>query len=149
MSEADKCILQEASELVDGDRRDDYGSIEESSKKTAAMWSLILDHEVTPEEYCLCMIGTKIVREMHKHKHDNRVDMGGYAKLLDRIVTAREAKAAKEAGREPIKQTAENNQYLAELVKKLGEKGAAEYIAKECSRIEGGGLIDNATRRGN
>jgi len=136
MSEVDDCILMEASKLIDGDRRDDYGPIEESSKKIAAMWSIILDHEVTPEEVCLCMIGFKMVREMHKHKRDNRVDIGGYAKLLDRIVTSKEAAAAKEAGREPIKQTAENNQYIAELVKKLGKEKAEKYLADEIEKLK-------------
>ncbi len=75
-------ILQEAAEILSGDRRDSYGDVDESFNKLAKMWSLILGAPVTRSQVCLCMIGLKITREMNCHKRDNLVDLAGYSKLL-------------------------------------------------------------------
>lgn len=49
----------------------------------AKIWGAILDITVKPEDVPLMMIAYKIVREVNKPKRDNRVDMAGYAKVLD------------------------------------------------------------------
>jgi hypothetical protein len=76
-------ILQEADRLTSDDRRKEYGSPREFYKKTAAMWSVILDTPVAPEQVGLCMIAFKMVREMHAHKRDSLVDIAGYARTLE------------------------------------------------------------------
>jgi len=78
-------ILQEAAEVLNGDKRDAYGPVYESFNKLAKMWSLILGAPVTPTQVCLCMIGLKITREMNCHKRDNLVDLAGYSKLLSML----------------------------------------------------------------
>lgn len=78
-------ILQEAAEILKGDRREAYGGVHQSFSNLARMWSLILGHEVAPSQVCLCMIGLKITRELNSHKRDNLVDLAGYSKLLSML----------------------------------------------------------------
>lgn len=40
---------------------------------------------VTPQQVCLCMVQLKIARELNKPTRDNRVDLCGYAALLDQL----------------------------------------------------------------
>ncbi len=75
-------ILEEAKIIINGARREEYGSVTESFGKLAKMWSLILGAPVTQSQVCLCMIGLKMSRELNMHKRDNLVDLAGYAQLL-------------------------------------------------------------------
>jgi hypothetical protein len=84
---ADQTILEEAAELVAGPRKALYGKPSENWGKTAKVWSVILGIEVTAEQAVLCMIGAKLVREAHKPKRDNRVDICGYTEVLDQIIS--------------------------------------------------------------
>ncbi|MCK4625059.1 MAG: hypothetical protein KAV00_07100 [Phycisphaerae bacterium] len=80
----EKTILQEAQDLVYGDRNDDYGHPVEDFAKTAKIWTGILlpklkeGMEVSTKEVALCMVGVKISREVNKHKRDNCTDGAGY-----------------------------------------------------------------------
>lgn len=78
-------ILAEAERLVTGDRNGAYGHPHEDFTRTAKIWSGILGFDVSPEQIGLCMIGLKLSREVHRHKHDNLVDMAGYAKTVDMV----------------------------------------------------------------
>lgn len=78
-------ILEEAAEILNGDRREAYGSVRQSFHNLAKMWSLILGFDVTPSKVCMCMIGLKMTRELNAHKRDNLVDLAGYAKLLSML----------------------------------------------------------------
>ena len=47
---------------------------------------MILDTDpIPPEKVALMMCGLKLVREMHRHKRDNLVDLAGYAKVADLV----------------------------------------------------------------
>lgn len=76
---------QEAQRVVNGVRGNDYGSARDNMQLTADIWSAILQHKVTAEEVALCMIGVKIARELHTHKHDNLVDICGYTLVLEKL----------------------------------------------------------------
>lgn len=80
-------ILTEAQRLVYGPREADYGHPYNDYTKTAALWSAILETEVTAKEAALCMVAVKISREVHRPKRDNLVDIAGYAAVADRIET--------------------------------------------------------------
>ena len=80
-------ILEEAATLISGARRDAYGDVRESFATVAAMWSVILRRRVTPSEVARCMIALKLCRENSKAARDNRVDICGYAALLDQLET--------------------------------------------------------------
>lgn len=79
-------VAEEAVAAITGDRREAYGDVEESFKRAADMWSLILGQDVTPEQFGLCMIALKISRQVGgKNQRDNFVDMIGYASLTEQV----------------------------------------------------------------
>ena len=57
----------------------------ESFERTAKLWSIILNKEVTSEQVCLCMVALKLSRQIHKHKDDNLVDIMGYLEIINQI----------------------------------------------------------------
>ena len=66
----------------DGQRRADYGGVEESFTRIAALWSVVLGTAVTAEQVALCMIQLKLARLFQKPNHtDSWVDIIGYAAL--------------------------------------------------------------------
>lgn len=81
-------ILEEANRIVEGARSSDYGSPVENWNKVARVWSEILDFEIHAEDAVRCMVALKLVRESHKHKRDNLVDLCGYARILEMIEDA-------------------------------------------------------------
>ncbi len=58
-----------------------YGKPEDNYRRTADLWSEILKTKVTPKDVLLCMVATKLCREIARHKRDNIVDMAGYLTL--------------------------------------------------------------------
>lgn len=78
-------LFDEANQLIGGDRKDSYGDVAVSFAGYAKVASAILGVDVTPEQGCLLMLGLKICREAHAHKHDNLVDVCGYAGLLEEL----------------------------------------------------------------
>lgn len=80
-------ILEEAQNLIQGDRRDDYGPVEESFLRIASIWTGVLGRPVSPQQVALCMIGLKLYREANTHKRDNLVDIAGYTALLEQLWT--------------------------------------------------------------
>ncbi len=75
--------LDEAKQLICGDRRDDYGDVEDSFADIATMWSVLFGIEIQADQVALAMILLKVCREKVRRKHDNRVDIAGYAALAD------------------------------------------------------------------
>lgn len=83
--------MDEAKQLICGVRRMDYGGVEESFNDVAQAWSLLFDITVTPEQVTLAMVLLKVFREKRNHKHDNLVDIAGYAALADYIAEAKDS----------------------------------------------------------
>lgn len=75
----------EVERLINSDRRKEYGEIRKSFGRIADGWSMILGKEITEQQVCLCMIWIKMCREIVKSKHDNAIDMAGYAYCLDEL----------------------------------------------------------------
>ncbi|MEI6580836.1 MAG: DUF6378 domain-containing protein [bacterium] len=80
-----KTILEEAEQIINGDRRSAYGSVEKSFRQSAKIWSGILDTNISPQQVALCMIGLKLQRESYSHKRDNLVDIIGYTLLNEKL----------------------------------------------------------------
>ncbi len=80
-------IFDEAEAIVGGDRQQDYGGVRGSFDRIALTWSAILGCPVTGEQVGLCMISLKLVRESHRHKRDNLVDVCGYARALEQMTS--------------------------------------------------------------
>ena len=78
-------VTAEAQRLVYGDRRADYGDAFENCAKTADLWAAYLGCPIQPRDVPLMMILMKISRELSGTKRDNRVDIAGYAEVLEMI----------------------------------------------------------------
>ncbi len=82
-------IAQEAERIINGPRRDAYGSANESFQRIANVWNSILfkslSTPITAAQVALMMAGFKLCREANKEGRDNRVDMIGYL-LLEQLI---------------------------------------------------------------
>lgn len=78
-------VLEEADNLINGERNQQYGSAKVAFTRYAAGWSQILGIEVTPKQVALCMLWLKIGREVNRPKRDNLTDMAGYIGLAEQI----------------------------------------------------------------
>lgn len=87
-------IEAEARRLIGGDKREAYGSVQESFANIAMVWTGILrnrkilpaDKSISGQEVALLMSALKLIREAHKEKRDNRVDAVAYVLLLDQLI---------------------------------------------------------------
>lgn len=62
------------------ERGQDYGDVLENHHRIADLWSIILGHDVDPEQVALCMAGIKIARLIQTPTHaDSWLDLAGYA----------------------------------------------------------------------
>jgi hypothetical protein len=75
--------LEQSVKHVRGDRMRDYDHPARNFDRIARMWSVILDTEVTPTQFALCMIVMKVARHVKTPKDDNLIDIGGYLEALD------------------------------------------------------------------
>lgn len=79
-------ILVEAETIIHGQRREDYGSAEESFQRISDLWAPILDSNLTgPEKVGLCMIQLKVARYCNSQSRDSLVDIAGYAGCLAQV----------------------------------------------------------------
>ena len=83
--EESKTILQEAQDLVYGDRQADYGTVKENFSTIAKLWSAVLGVEVSPQQVGLCMVQVKVARQIYKPKRDNLVDGAGYFATIEKM----------------------------------------------------------------
>jgi hypothetical protein len=74
--------LDDAMDLLTGDRNIDYGEPIENFERVAAGWSIILGKYIAPHQVALCMTWLKIARltETPDHK-DSYTDAAGYIAL--------------------------------------------------------------------
>lgn len=87
-------VLQEASDLVNGERNQDYGNPVHDFQCTVDMWNAYLqrrgillpnDMKLEPHDLANMMILLKMSREAHQHKRDNLVDAAGYAECSQQV----------------------------------------------------------------
>ena len=81
----DKSLLDEAYNLVTGDRQESYDHPARNFDRIARLWSVALDKEITAEDVATCMILVKIARQLHAPKRDNLVDAVGYLLTLEAV----------------------------------------------------------------
>lgn len=81
-----KDILEEALKLTTKDRRKSYGDPYLNHKRIADIWSVILDHKVTPSQVALCMVGVKMARLVETYDHlDSFIDGAAYMAIAGEI----------------------------------------------------------------
>lgn len=79
-------ILQEAIELVNGDRRDEYGDMAESFKRIGAFWSAYLGVNIDALDVAKMMILLKVSRTKHNNHRDSYVDIVGYVECAAHLL---------------------------------------------------------------
>ena len=85
-----KGILERAMTVVT-ERGEDYDHPAPNHERIAALWSVILERDVTPLEVVNCMIAVKLARLVKTPDHrDSLVDIAGYADCAGAILDARE-----------------------------------------------------------
>ena len=86
---AQEGILETASKIINGPRRDAYGSAKESFGRIAAGWSALLETKlkqpITARDVALLMVVFKAHRDANKAGVDNLVDICGYAALAENL----------------------------------------------------------------
>jgi len=80
-------ILHEAYALAGhgGERNDSYDHPYPNFSKIAKGWEVLFGVPITPRLVALAMIWMKTVRDAHKGKRDNIVDISGYAYCIERL----------------------------------------------------------------
>ena len=80
-----KSFLLEALDLIEGERAESYGDAKENHARIAAMWTALLEKEVTPNQVYLCLIAVKMSRLVESPRHrDSWLDIAGYAALAEK-----------------------------------------------------------------
>lgn len=80
-----KSVLNEASELVNGDRQKQYGDPIKNWEETADIASAITGRSLSPQTCIMVLIAAKLARARFKYKRDTLVDICGYIEILNRV----------------------------------------------------------------
>jgi len=84
-------ILSTASDYVTRDRAADHGDLEDNFQQIASLWSVYLQHTVTPVDVGVMMTLLKIARVKGNQAHmDNFVDAAGYMACAGEIASNEE-----------------------------------------------------------
>lgn len=78
-------ILEEAGNIVNGQRRKDYGHPSIQFGRLAGLASIIFEKEITKMQVGMFLIALKISRLMHSYTRDSLVDCCGYAQCIELI----------------------------------------------------------------
>lgn len=79
-------ITEEAKNLVNGDRQQDYGNIDASFMRTAGLWSAYLGIHIDKFDVAKLMMLLKISRAKHTNHRDSYVDIVGYVECVDKLL---------------------------------------------------------------
>jgi hypothetical protein len=84
-------ILDEAREIIHGDREQTHGEPDKNLRAIAHIWTAILaaklrpGTEIGPEFVCLMMAGVKLARAANRPAHrEHALDVVGYMALMER-----------------------------------------------------------------
>ena len=83
-------ILNTANDIINGERKEDYGDAFDSFDRIAGLWSSYLDHHISPVDVAHMMILMKVSRgtnhaKFNKIHEDNLVDIAGYSALAYKV----------------------------------------------------------------
>ena len=91
-------VLQEAQDIIYGDREQTYGHPNKNLNAIAGLWTEYLNaagktaFPISAQDVCMMMILMKVARQVNAFKRDNLVDICGYAALNDRLENPQEPK---------------------------------------------------------
>ena len=79
-------MLDEAKQVVDGQRQQDYGSINESFTRIAGLWSAYTGIHIDKYDVAKMMMLLKISRAKNGNHRDSYVDIVGYVECVDKLL---------------------------------------------------------------
>lgn len=79
-------IVEEAYNLVHGERQDDYGDMHESFRRIAGLWSAYLGIHVDQFDVAKMMILLKVSRAKVGNHRDSYVDIVGYVECVEKLL---------------------------------------------------------------
>ncbi len=83
-----KEILDEANRLTHGDRDKNYGTPKVNHERIAALWSIVLETEISAAQVALCMAQVKVARLIESPEHlDSFIDAAAYMAISGEIAT--------------------------------------------------------------
>jgi hypothetical protein len=88
-------LMEDAIQVINGDRQDQYGNPEDSFRDIAVRWEqylkargkLLYGEHINADDVAFMMADLKMARECHQSKRDNRIDQVGYMGILDDMVS--------------------------------------------------------------
>ena len=81
-------VLERGIELITGDREKNYGSTHTNFSRIAALWSVVLDHDVDAHQVALCLAQLKVARLIETSDHeDSWCDGVGYLAIGAELAT--------------------------------------------------------------
>jgi hypothetical protein len=86
ITDPNKTVLDQAKEIVDGERAEAYGPVEDNFTNIGAVWSVLLDiDQISPRMVARMLIAMKLVRDCHFSKDDNLIDICGYSYCASKL----------------------------------------------------------------
>ena len=82
-------ITTEAQEIVNGERKHEYGDTVESFRSIAGLWSAYLGVPITSFDVCKLMILLKVSRSKRNNHRDSLIDIVGYIECIDKLLQER------------------------------------------------------------
>ena len=79
-------ITEEAFNLVNGERRTDYGDMSDSFNRIAGLWSAYLGKHIDALDVAKMMILLKVSRAKHNNHRDSYIDIVGYVECVDQLM---------------------------------------------------------------
>lgn len=74
-------LLEDAHDLINGDRQAEYGTPQENFGRIADRWTQYLGVTIEPYDVAIMMMDLKLARLCNDVKRDSLVDIAGYAAL--------------------------------------------------------------------
>jgi len=130
-------MLNETLEITQGDRLESYGDPLTNHENIAGLWNEFLSKKlksnITPREVALMMVLLKVAREKHAPKHDNPVDIAGYAYVIQQMEYLKHLREVSD-GKKDEEENATNPPYPKDWIPHEPHRG--------CSEDDGGGTED-------
>lgn len=81
-NEIGECLL-EAHRAINGIKQEEYGPPGKNIRDIAELCTTYLGAKIYPRDVCIMKILEKVARDTCEPKHDNMVDIAGYAAIAD------------------------------------------------------------------
>lgn len=79
-------LIQEGTDIIEGDREKTYGDPSKNIRQIAAYWSAHIGVDISADDVCIMMCLLKLARLVNSPDHeDSMVDLIGYNKLREKI----------------------------------------------------------------